>query len=224
MALDLQDLIKKLGYHFEKASLLEQALSHRSSGAIHNERLEFLGDAILSCIIADELFHRYPDMREGDLSRLRSSLVNGETLANIAKTLGLGPYLQLGAGEIKTGGRDRASILADAFEAIVGAVYLDAGLDAVRKCVLRWYGNTFDGISKLAPQKDPKSCLQEWLQANKYPLPVYDVCTMGKAHAQTFYVTCKVEGLSFVTQGQSNSRRKAEQQAAQRFLDLLNEH
>lgn len=220
---DLKELQQRLGYTFKEGDLLYKALSHRSCGADNNERLEFLGDAVLSAIIAEELYTRQPQAREGELSRMRAILVNGEMLASMAKSFDIGTYLHLGVGEQKSGGQFRQSILADALEALIGAIYLDGGIDPLRMCLLRWYAEHFEDFADLLPEKDAKSILQEWLQARKLPLPEYQAKASGVAHAQTFRVTCRVEGLAHVTEGESTSRRKAEQQAAQRFLDLIHE-
>lgn len=219
----LHNLEQSLNYTFKNQSLLRLALTHRSMRGNNNERLEFLGDAILSYIIAEELYRRFPELREGRLSRLRSSLVNGQVLAEIGRRLSLGNCLKLGAGELKTGGRDRDSILADAIEAIIGAMYLDGGIKECRQCVLSWYGEEgFQNVSQDQFHKDPKSILQEWLQARKQPLPTYEFSVSGEAHKQTFEVICTVEGMHLQTKGTSTSRRKAEQIAASLFLDKLN--
>lgn len=219
----LSNLAKRLGHTFQNIDLLEQALTHRSAGPLHNERLEFLGDAILGCLMASELYTRYPDLREGELSRLRSNLVNGETLTLIANDLALGKVLVLSAGERRAGGQARASILANAVEAVIGAIYVDAGLDAARVCVLQWYGDRFEDLSLLTVKKDAKSLLQEWTQANKMSLPQYESTVTGPAHAQHFHVVCRINGVDLTTEGESSNRRKAEQIAAQRFLDGLYE-
>lgn len=217
------ELCQNIGCQFKNEQLLKCALTHRSIPKHNNERLEFLGDAVLGFIIAGELFQRYPNMREGDLSRIRSTLVNRETLAQLAKALHIGSYLILGAGELKSGGQQRQSILADAVEAIIGAIYLDQGFEVCQRVVLKWYDQFFTDLSQLTPQKDPKSTLQEWTQAHKLPLPVYEATVTGAAHSQVFHITCRVDGLKHVTHGKSTSRRKAEQEAAKRFLELLNE-
>lgn len=219
----LDQLMTRIGHHFKNQKLLHSALTHRSTGADNNERLEFLGDAVLGFIITSELYQRHPNAPEGDLSRMRASLVNGETLALMATDLGVSEGLRLGLGEKKSGGKKRGSILADALEAIVGAIFMDGGMAACRCCVLEWYGERVDDLSKLTPIKDPKSQLQEWLQARKFPLPVYKASTSGEAHAQTFTVTCRVAGLVHVATGVGQSRRKAEQIAAQHFLEKLHE-
>lgn len=223
ITIDLTPLMQTLGYQFKNIDLLRQALRHRSVGNENNERLEFLGDAVLSYIIANEVYLRQPKATEGKLSRMRSALVNGEVIAEMAKDLTINDYLELGAGELKSGGRERESILADAFEAVIGAMYLDGGVVQVQQCVLQWYGERFSDLSKFKPSKDPKSALQEWLQARKLPLPTYEAKTTGAAHAQTFHVSCIVEGFDLVTKGQSTSRRKAEQIAAAKFMDAIDE-
>jgi len=166
MSNDLDKLQERLGYQFSDVSLLENALTHRSMAGLNNERLEFLGDAVLSHIVAEELYRRYPKAREGELSRMRSSLVKGDRIVELAKSLNLSSYLRLGIGEQKSGGQHRQSILADAFEAIIGAVYLDGGIEACRSSVLRWYGEGIESLSRVTPEKDAKSALQEWLQAS----------------------------------------------------------
>lgn len=218
----LDELMQHLGHQFNNIGLLRTALSHRSVGAHNNERLEFLGDSVLGFIIASELYQRHPQAREGELSRMRASVVNGEVLAQLSIYLGISDNLRLGAGERKSGGK-RASILADALEAVVGAIYLDAGLEKCRRCLLHWYGKRVDDLSKLTPQKDPKSRLQEWLQAHKLSFPVYEVQVSGEAHAQTFTAICHVQGLPYKTEGISTTRRRAEQITALRFLELLDE-
>jgi len=221
---DLKPLQKNLGYQFQDESLLEWALTHRSKHKTkNNERLEFLGDAVLSLVISTSLFDRYPKEREGELSRLRAALVKGETIAKLARKLGLDQYIKLGVGELKSGGSERESILAGAFEAVLGAIYRDADFEVARKVLLAWYGDLLDQIHLITDVKDAKTCLQEYLQARQFPLPVYEVTTSGRAHAQTFDVVCKVEGFSIEGHGQSSSRRKAEQIAAKEFLDQLND-
>lgn len=220
---EIEKLQQRLDYQFRDVTLLENAVTHRSTGGFNNERLEFLGDAVLSHIMAEELYRRHPKAREGELSRMRSSLVRGDRLTELARCLDLSSSLRLGVGEQRSGGQHRHSILADAFEAIIGAVYLDGGMEVCRRCVLRWYGEGIESLSEVTPEKDAKSILQEWLQAHKLPLPAYEATVTGEAHAQTFNVTCRVEGLDHVTEGTSTNRRKAEQEAAQHFLELLND-
>lgn len=218
---NLTPLMLRLHYQFNEKSLIQRALSHRSFNSQHNERLEFLGDAVLSLIISNELFVRHPRAQEGSLSRMRASLVNGEILAEFAENLEIGPYLLLGPGEKKSGGHQRKSILADTLEAIIGAIYLDGGMEPCRQCVLRWYGERFDDLATLRPKQDAKSQLQEWAQAHKFQLPIYEIKATGKAHEQVFFATCRVDGLHYYAEGKSTSRRKAEQLAARHFLDLI---
>lgn len=217
----LDRLMPKLGYEFNNINLLQAALTHRSVRGPNNERLEFLGDSLLNFIIADQLYHRLTQAKEGDLSRLRALLVKGETLAEIAQEFELGDFLRLGPGELKSGGFTRKSILADAFEAIIGAIYLDANFETCRQKVLDWFDNRLQEIH-LAVKKDPKTRLQEYLQSRHLPLPQYDILTIeGEAHAQVFHIECRVSGLTFVTNSVGPSRRKAEQLAAQKYLELL---
>lgn len=219
-----QSLQKKLGYQFSDIALLQLALTHRSVHKTkNNERLEFLGDSVLSVIVSTALFQRNPKLREGELSQLRAALVRGETIADMAEALGVSSCLQLGIGEDKAGGRKRASILAGAFEAILGAIYLDSNFGIAQACVLRWYGDRLSCVSAMESVKDAKSQLQEWLQARRYPLPEYSVTITGADHAQTFDVVCHVDGFSIETTGQSTSRRRAEQIAAKHFLEQVNE-
>lgn len=219
----LDQLQKKLDYYFKDPKLLTMALSHRSAGSVNNERLEFLGDAVLEFIITAELYQRYPSAPEGDLTKMRAFLVNGECLAKIAHSLEISHCLLLGAGEKRSGGHSRQSILADALEALVGAIYLDGGMSACHDCVIRLWGESVNDFSCLEPYQDAKSKLQEWLQARHLPLPIYTAQTSGKAHEQLFVVTCTVEGLKHAATGSSTSRRKAEQIAAETYLRLLNE-
>ena len=212
---ELSVLTRQLEYTFANASLLEEALTHRSVGSHNNERLEFLGDGILNFVIADELFHKNPEMREGDLSRLRASLVNGEMLAEIARDLNLGDFLKLGAGELKSGGFRRSSILADTVESILGAVYCDSDFISCRDLILRLFKNKLNNLPDVDSLKDPKTQLQELLQSRRYSLPAYEVLGVtGKAHSQIFQVECRIEELDCVVKGKGGSRRKAEQVAA----------
>lgn len=219
----LDRLCTDLGYTFGNPGLLESALTHRSMGSGHNnERLEFLGDAVLSFIVAGELYRRFPHCDEGTLSRLRALLVKGETLAVVARELHLGEYLLLGSGELKSGGRRRDSILADALEALIGAIYLDSGIDTVTDIVLRLFEHRLVEVSPEGALKDPKTRLQELLQASHQPLPVYTVLAIeGEAHARLFTVGCDVEGIPEQILATAASRRKAEQEAAQRVLRRL---
>jgi ribonuclease III len=218
----IDGLDRKLGYHFCNRQLLECALTHRSAGAINNERLEFLGDAILNFVVASELFRQFPAATEGELSRLRASLVKRETLAALARALDLGAYLRLGSGEMKSGGHRRDSILADALEAVLGAVYLDGGHDVCSRLIAELFQPRIGALPEATSLTDPKTRLQEYLQSRKLPLPSYQVVEVtGEAHAQTFRVQCTLEGLGQTTQGLGSSRRRAEQDAAQRALSLL---
>lgn len=216
-------LMQALGYSFSDEKLLKLALTHRSvSGNHNNERLEFLGDSILGMIIADYLYHRFPQEKEGRLTRLRANLVKQESLAEIARRLKLGDYLSLGAGELKSGGFRRDSILADTVEALLGAIYLDSGnIDLCRHCLLAWYDDRLDQAAAEPVLKDPKSRLQEYLQAHHLALPVYSVSAiMGEDHNQTFKVQCAIDGSPPVF-GSGNSRRHAEQAAATALLQQL---
>ncbi len=220
--MDRQALEAELGYRFADAQLLEQALTHRSFGTPHNERLEFLGDGVLGCIIAAELYLRFGELREGELSRLRASLVREQRLHELAGALGLGDHLRLGEGELKSGGFRRPSILADALEALVGAVFLDGGFEAAREVVVRLYRSRLDAIDPRGAEKDPKTRLQEWLQSRRYALPRYSVvATRGAAHDQHFEVECIVEDLALRTTGGGASRRLAEQEAARAAYERL---
>lgn len=215
-------LLQRLGCQFNDESLFTLALTHRSCGASNNERLEFLGDSILGFVIGEALFHKFPEAREGQLSRLRSQLVKGETLAEIAREFDLGPSLNLGEGELKSGGHRRASILADAVEAIIGAYYIDQGMDPTRQLVLRWYAARLEGLELEDNPKDPKTQLQEFLQAHKAPLPDYEVIDIqGDAHAQEFTVACRITLLAEPTTACASSRRAAEKLAAAAALKLL---
>ncbi|NRD72989.1 ribonuclease III [Shewanella sp. VB17] len=214
-------LCRTLGYAFNDQALLDHALTHRSAASKHNERLEFLGDSILSVIISDVLFHQFPKVTEGDLSRMRATLVCGKMLAEIGFEFKLGDYLKLGPGELKSGGFRRESIIADAVEAIIGAIYLDSDLEVTRALVLKWYQSRLEVIEPIN-QKDPKTLLQELLQGFKKPLPVYKVTDIkGEAHAQTFTIECYVDELTKPVVGIASSRRKAEQLAAAEALELI---
>lgn len=195
--------------------LLERALTHRSYAPEHNERLEFLGDSVLGCVIAKHLYAAYPQLSEGDLSRLRSNLIKEETLAGLAQQLDLGGCLKLGEGERKSGGFRRPSILADAMEALFGAVLMDSGFEAAEKVVLGLFVPYLEKVDVQTLGKDPKTLLQEHLQARRIPLPAYSVVEIqGEAHAQSFQVECAIPKLKIITRGEGSSRRNAEQQAA----------
>ena len=218
----MQVLSTKLNYVFKNTQLLAQALTHRSFSATNNERLEFLGDGVLNFIIAHQLFSRFPNLPEGDLSRLRAQLVREEALATIALTLNLGEQLRLGEGELKSGGWKRPSVLSDALEAIFGAAYLDGGFAAAELIVLHLYADLLQKIDPKSIGKDAKSLLQEYLQGKKIDLPNYEVTEIiGEAHAQTFKVSCYIAKLNITTNGVGTSRRNAEQQAAEAAFELI---
>jgi len=215
-------LNKALHYRFRDTDLFVQALTHRSATGRNNERLEFLGDAVLDFVISDLVFKIRPEASEGDLSKLRSSLVKDTSLASLAVDLGLGEYLILGSGERKTGGHRRDSILADALEAIFGAVYLDSGVDAAKEIIEHVFAERLEDLPDAEALRDPKTRLQEWLQARKLALPEYELVSVsGQAHQQRFAVTCTVTELSQTTNGESTTRRKAEQQSAKNMLKIL---
>jgi len=218
----LDRLQRKIGYQFTDSALLKQALTHRSAAKIHNERLEFLGDAILNLTIGEALYQQFPSCNEGELSRMRATLVREQTLAEIAKNFELGDYMALGAGELKSGGFRRASILADCVEAIIGAMSLDSELPQAMKIVRQWYAEYLHNIKPGENQKDPKTRLQEYLQGKRLPLPTYNVTDIkGEAHCQTFTVECNVSNLDRTFVGIAASRRKAEQAAAEQILKAL---
>lgn len=214
-------LCHQLEYTFQNEQLLELALTHRSVGQQNNERLEFLGDSIINWIIAEHLFQQFPKATEGELTRLRASLVSKAALAVVAKQFNLGVYLRLGSGELKSGGFRRESILADALEAIIAAIYLDGGIDVTKQLVLRWFAKQLQHTS-LNISKDPKTQLQELLQSHQLPLPEYVVVsTTGEAHNQYFYIECRISSLQTPVLGEGSSRRVAEQMAAQAALTIL---
>jgi ribonuclease-3 len=218
----LADLERRLGHKFANAELARQALTHRSFGAQHNERLEFLGDSLLNCAVATILYERFPQRPEGDLSRLRAGLVNQASLSEVATRLGLGERLRLGEGELKSGGFRRPSILADSLEALLGAVFLDAGFEATRVAVAHMLSEKLDHAANAPVDKDPKTALQEHLQGRGLALPRYAVQkTEGEAHEQTFIVECRVDDLGVVASGTGASRRAAEQAAAEGVLAQL---
>jgi ribonuclease III len=217
--LALQD---RLGWRFKQPELLVRALSHRSAGADHNERLEFLGDAVLQTAVSALLYEQYQGSAEGDLTRIRAHLVREDSLARIARDLGLSAVLRLSEGEARGGGAQRPSILADALEALIGAAYLDGGYAVAQRVVQGLFGDLLTTASVDDWRKDAKTALQEWLQARKHSVPDYRiVATRGQAHAQTFEVECVVEALDQRTTGEGKSRRTAEQAAAARMLSLL---
>lgn len=215
-------LQETLGYQCRDAALLEAALTHRSAGGAHNERLEFLGDAVLNCVVARMVFQEFAAADEGDLSRFRASLVSGEALAVIALEIDLGHQVRLGSGELKSGGFRRKSILADALEALFGAIYLDGGFEAAAQVIERLFVPRLDRLPSAAELKDPKTRLQEAVQAKGLPLPAYVVESVsGEAHNQVFQVTCAVDALGLRTIGVGPSRRRAEQAAASEILQIL---
>lgn len=217
-----QLLEKKIGYVFTQKKLLQQALTHRSVGSHNNERLEFLGDSILSFVITNELYQRFPKASEGDLSRYRAALVKGETLAELSRILEIGDYLSLGSGELKSGGYRRDSILADAYEAVIGALYLDGGLEVAKQFILQTLNNKLHEVDTTTHQKDPKTRLQEFLQGRTMALPTYFIEQVeGDAHNQFFTISCTVEALSYKTVGNGSNRRKAEQKAAEAMLEKI---
>ena len=218
----LDALQKAIGHRFSRLELLQQAVTHRSFGSPHNERLEFLGDSIVNCVTAIALFERFGELREGDMSRLRANLVRQEALHRLAEGLKLGEYLRLGEGEMKSGGHRRPSILADALEAIFAAVFLDAGFEAAKAVIDQLYASSIASLDPARALKDPKTALQEWLQGRRMPLPKYSLAdARGEAHQQEFEVECEITGLGLKTRGIGVSRRAAEQQSAQRMLELL---
>ena len=224
-AISINQLSKKIGYSFIQPELLLQALTHRSAKGQHNERLEFLGDSILGFVIAEALFEKFPKHDEGDLTRMRSSLVKGVTLAEIGRDFNLGEHLILGPGELKSGGHRRESILEDAIEAIIGAVYLDSNITQCKELILKWFSKRLSSIKPGHEQKDPKTRLQEYLQGRKIPLPVYDVIdTSGQSHNQQFTVSCVTDVVDTEIVAKGTSRRKAEQAAAHQVLMELEQN
>jgi ribonuclease-3 len=218
--LDIKLLQERLGYTFQKPDLLMQALTHRSHSKKNNERLEFLGDSVLNCTVAEMLYERYSDLDEGDLSRVRANLVKQQALYEIAQALQLSDCLRLGEGELKSGGFKRPSILADSFEAIVGAIFLDSGFEASKKVLRKWYSQILEHVDPRTLGKDDKTLLQEYLQGHQLPLPIYTVvATTGVAHNQQFEVECSIPRLKVTLNGKGASRRAAEQAAAKLSLD-----
>jgi len=218
----LETLQHRLGHAFGKPSLLQRALTHRSFGADHNERLEFLGDAVLSLAVSSLLYERFAGSDEGDLTRVRAHLVREDSLHRAALELGVPEALRLSEGEARAGGSQRPSILADAMEALIGATFVDAGYDAAHALVRRLFGELINGTEVASWSKDAKTELQEWLQGRKLAVPAYRIkSTRGQAHAQTFEVECEVAALGLVECGEGRSRRIAEQEAARRMLDAL---
>ena len=220
----MRDSLAGIEYRFKDPQLLREALTHRSLGAGNNERLEFLGDSVLSLIIARRLFDLHPEAQEGDLSRMRARLVRGSTLAEVAVSINLGKEINLGEGELKSGGFRRASILADAFEALLGAILIDGGFEACRQVVLSLFDPLIAQLPGVEELKDPKTRLQEWLQARSRPLPQYSMLgAEGADHAKKFHVTCHLTDDGTLVEESGRSRRKAEQAAAARVLEMLQE-
>jgi len=215
-------LSRIIHYTFNDPSFMIMAFTHRSFSSQHNERLEFLGDSVLSFLIANELYKRFPRIDEGDLSRLRAQLVKESSLSTIATSIGLGDFIRLGEGELKSAGWRRPSILADTFESIIGAIYLDGGIKPTHEFVLRFFETQLNEIDPKLIQKDPKTLLQELLQSKKSDLPIYTVVSIeGEAHSQTFTIECQIKKSNIKTQGVGNSRRIAEQEAASRAYQLM---
>ena len=219
---DIARLQRSLGYEFNEPQLLDLALTHRSAGGSNNERLEFLGDSIVNHIIAEAIYRGFSSSREGEMSRMRASLVQGDTLAEVARELQLGEYLTLGRGERKSGGHRRGSILADTLEAVIGAILLDSDVEQCRECVLRWFASRLQQLSGDAADKDAKTRLQEYLQGRNHPLPQYELLDIqGDDHDQSFHVACRLSKPGLVSEGRGSTRRKAEQAAASAALDKL---
>jgi len=222
---DTARLQAALGYRFSAPELLDLALTHSSAGGKNNERLEFLGDSVINHVMAEAIYRRFPAAREGEMSRMRAALVNGETLAAVGAELDLGSCLRLGTGERKSGGHRRKSIVADAFEAVIGAVLLDSGIERCRECLLALFASRLDAIDPGSLDKDPKTRLQEYLQGRNQPLPRYELLEVrGEEHARQFLVACHLEDLGMAAEGRGSSRRKAEQDAAGRALEALSRH
>lgn len=217
-----EELGRQLGYQFKDKKLLKLALTHRSSHVANNERLEFLGDSIVNFVIADALYTQLSHAQEGDLSRARASLINRDTLGNLARELKIGRFISLGPGELKSGGNERLSILSCTMEALIGAIYLDAGFDVARECILRWYEPLLSSLTKTASRKDPKTQLQEYMQRSYNTLPIYKVVSLeGESHQQVFIVSCTLAELKKETVGKGSSRRRAEQAAAELMLGMI---
>ena len=222
VAIDLHRLYSILEYTFTDSALIITALTHRSYAAEHNERLEFLGDSVLGYVMADLLYTQFPDAKEGELSRMRANFVRGNTLSQLARTLGLGDFLLLGQGELKSGGHQRHSILEDAFEAVIGAIYLDGGIETVRTFIERQYQDRLSRLSLQENSRDAKSQLQEWLQGQGYGLPEYEIDRIeGPEHDQVFFVVCRTTALAHEVMGQGASRKRAEQVAAHHTLTQI---
>ena len=219
--MDIAEFGLRIGHRFAKPDLLRRALTHRSHSAAHNERLEFLGDSVVNCAVALELYHKFPHLTEGELSRLRANLVNQQSLATVAQQFAFGEQLLLGEGESRSGGARRPSMLADAVEAVIGAAFLDEGFEAARRVVRTLLGGAIDTIDPATCGKDPKTLLQEYLQGRRMALPQYAVvATRGEAHEQQFEVECVIPELGIRSLGFGTSRRGAEQEAARHAYEL----
>jgi ribonuclease III len=219
---DADWLFRSVGYRAKDRALLERALTHRSAAGADNERLEFLGDAVLSFVVADILYRDFADSNEGDLTRYRAALVSGDVLSEVGKAVGIGERMRLGSGELRSGGFRRPSILGDAFEAVLGFIYLDGGIEAVRDVVERLWRERVRAIRESPPEKDPKTRLQEWLQGRSLGLPEYvEESVKGEPHARTFTVLCRVALSGIEARGSGSSRRRAEQIAAEQVLEAL---
>jgi ribonuclease-3 len=222
VAANLLELEKKLDYQFKDRHLLTLALSHRSFSRLNNERLEFLGDAVLDLVVTDVLYNEFPNLREGQLSPMRSFVVCKDSLGTIANNLELGPYLLLGSGEMKSGGHRRDSILGDTVEALIGAVYLDRGIDFARERIVKWFAPQFDKAQEITERKDSKTMLQEWLQRRGKALPNYQLInTGGEPHSRSFTVSCKIDVVEDLMTATASTLRKAEQLVAGLLLDEL---
>jgi ribonuclease III len=221
-AMNHEEFCRKIGYTFDRPELLRQALTHRSHSLPHNERLEFLGDSVLNCAIAGLIFRHFPDLTEGNLSRVRANLVNQQALAKLAQVLGLGTLIILGEGELKSGGDRRPSTLADTLEAVLGAIYLDGGFAAAEKVIVSVFAPLLQKLDERTLGKDPKTLLQEYLQSRRLALPQYSViATAGEAHQQHFTVECVIVKPAMRTVGEGASRRRAEQEAAKQAYEQL---
>lgn len=215
-------LMRNLGYAFKNSALLTQALTHCSMPEENNERFEFLGDSLVNYVVAEILFRHFPEATEGQLTRFRASMVKQETLAELAEEFNLSQYVRLGPGELRSGAAYRPSILADALEAIIGAIYLDGGFDACRNCIEQWYASRIDHLDLDDTRKDPKTSLQELMQARKMPLPMYRILSIeGESHAQEFLVECEIPGIELRPQARGSTRRRAEQAAAAQMLEFM---
>lgn len=218
----MNQLQQILNYQFSDNKLLENALSHRSFSSVNNERIEFLGDSILNMVIALELFHRFPNHQEGELTRMRAKLVRGDTLAELAREFELGRFIKMSVSELKSGGSERDSILADTIEAIIGAVYLDAGFEVSQQCIAKWFGSRLDHPELISQLKDPKTELQEFLQSRQMELPEYIIEEItGEAHDQIFKVSCQIKGVPIATFGVDTTRRRAEKKAAEKMFEKI---